>query len=415
MDNTTEETFPLRKLLWPLLLLKVMAGWAVGGVYLWHYQGQGDTFSLFADAQWLAQLAQTEAATYWQFFFFDDWETDQAIFSQLRSDNPRAVVFTKIVSLLSLLTFGNYWAASALLSLLSFAGSWYFLKKLWQVLPQLGKIPLLGFLLWPSALFWTAGLLKEPLLMGCLGLMTGFWLELFFLDFFKCDKKKKRILFFKIGKSFLFVLSFYLVFRMKYYYLGAWLPSVICLAVGVLLYRRQASFLRVLVAQAGIFAAVLLLATQLHPNLQPQRFLDALVKNHQLMAEQTERPENLIVLPDFAPTWEGVLQSVPLALWEGFFRPYVWEGGHWLKKLAGMERLLLFVLMAVTLFRLRQSSIAHEIPPLVFPLLAYVFLLMTLLSLAAPNLGNLVRYQSCVLPFLVMGCLAVWGGDGETS
>ncbi|UOQ70636.1 hypothetical protein [Hymenobacter cellulosilyticus] len=78
----------------------------------------------------------------------------------------------KLLSGLNLATLGSLWANGLYLSLFGFIGGWELTKTLAQIFPRapLGA-PVVSFLLWPTVVYWTAGLTKECLLVG-----SGTWL-----------------------------------------------------------------------------------------------------------------------------------------------------------------------------------------------------------------------------------------------
>src|SRR5688572_17474950 len=154
------EKSSLRKFFWPALLLKLLAGVCLGLVYKYYYS-IGDTFTYFQDGVRLASLATTDVTSYLSFL----WAGDDSfpVWEELFYKQPRAMFLSKITSLFCILTADNYWMISAYFSAISFGAAWLLVKKICLSYKGVELSAIIGFLFFPSLVFWSAGLIKESL------------------------------------------------------------------------------------------------------------------------------------------------------------------------------------------------------------------------------------------------------------
>src|SRR5690606_11483424 len=159
----------VNKFFFPAIFFKIGAGLILGVIYKFYYTG-GDTILYFRDAAALADFAYEAPLAY-----LKSW-TENTAQNLIYADQPRALVIVKLISLAAILTYKNYWLSSIYFSLFSFFGMW----KLTSVLvsrKQAFKYPaIIAFLFYPSVVFWSSGLLKEPVVMGCISLCAAIYL-----------------------------------------------------------------------------------------------------------------------------------------------------------------------------------------------------------------------------------------------
>ncbi len=383
---------------WPAFLIKALAGVAVGLVYGLHYKG-GDTFLLYQDALTLSRLLGDDPLLFLR-FLADSGADNGKVLAGIAEPTPRALFFSKTVSLVLFFTGNNYWLAGCYFSLTAFTGTWLLLVRLVGLAPHLSLCAVLGFLYWPSFVFWSSGILKESLMVGCLGTVA------YALGILQTHRRHKYWL------PALIAGLLYVVLRLKYYYLAAFVPALAAFYAARWVSARYSQRHAPVLAGLGVFACTLLAASATHPNLYPKAFFSAVVENSEKMAQQTEKKGNLIVYHKLSPNAWGLSRNIPKAVWEGFARPYLWEKGNWLKKAAAAEALLSVLLLLTALqqavfgkHKAWHSVWYREHVPLLFATCLYVALLAVLLPLAAPNLGNLVRYKAGYMPLLATALL----------
>jgi hypothetical protein len=250
---------------------------------------------------------------------------------------------------------------------------------------------LVGFLLWPSVLFWTAGLTKESVLVGSGAAVVALVLQWLY------GSEKLR------PWQWLALLALSaLHFEARFFFAGLLLAALAGLAairtgqwLGGLRRRwGQVLLLAMLLAGGGFVVG------QVSPVFTMNRFTSRLLTNYrELYAKSAGRPR--LEYPDLRPTGESLLAHTPAAIGAALVRPWPWEGGGALYVVAGLENL---ALLAVLLWSVVQTLRGRpgQLPfALVLVLLLYCVLLAALLGLSSPNLGTLNRYRAALLPYLL--------------
>ena len=383
---------PLKLFFFPALSVKLCAGILLGILYKWYFEG-GDTLNYFHDAGVLSAPAAGNLFLYIKSLFASTLA--EGLPNGLNFINqPRALFFSKILSFFSFITHHNYWLISLYLSLLSFWGMWYLSNQLAKIFPGTRHAAALAFLFFPSVIFWSSGVMKESIAMPSLCVLVAFTLP--YIQTSSVSAKEV------IHKIPLILLLLWLLWQLKYYYFGVLIPMLVSsILVKMIDHKMKITlFYAKIFIWVGVFVSLLGLASLVHPNLQLENFLTALVRNHDLIYKASH-PENLIQYDALEPTWASLLANFPNALFSGLFRPMLWEVSTPLHALLAIENsglLLLTLLAIIQLFRYRPSRAPSL---LLFAVIIYILLMAALLALASPNLGSLARYRVGFLPFFV--------------
>ena len=380
------EQTSLRNFFWPALMMKLTAGVTLGLIYAYYYS-VGDTFLYFQDGVRLAALARADAGSYFSFL----WRGDESfsVWSELVYQQPRAMFLSKITSVFCLITSDNYWMISLYYSTLSFVGAWFLVKKINTMYKNVQVPAVLGFLFFPSAVFWSAGVIKESLAMAAL-----FFLSFIFLKVWHKEKLSWI-------EWLMILVSLWMVWSLKYYYLAIFLPVAFTTLTVQYLFTKFT--LKSLLAKTGlwflIFTVPLLLMSILHPNFYYERLMEVVVSSYYEF-QAISNPEDLIKYDTLKATPISILQNVPLALFSGLFRPFVTEAHTALQWLVAFENLILLILTLVAAAGFKKSvGSQHRI--LLFSIIIYATLLCVFLALSTPNFGTLSRYRVGFLPYLV--------------
>ncbi len=373
---------------WPAIILKLVAGISIGLLYTYYYS-DGDTFQYFEDGTKLATLAQENINTYFAFLWSGDESFD--VWSNLGVTAPRALFMAKIVSLFCLITFNNYWIVSLYFSFVSFCGAWIFVKQIVAYHPSVKNAAIASFLFFPSVVFWSSGLIKESLAMAALFFLCSLfvkawqrknpgWIEVLFL-----------------------VVSLWVLWNLKYYYLAVLMP----VAITSLVFRFFVSdflsnkniFIKV-GAWLLVFIVPLIVVSLLHPNFYPERFLEVIIENHNAYAQRSDS-NNVIHYFNLQPNIYSVLLNSPWALLSGLFRPFIWEADTVFQFIVAIENAAIVILTIALLFRWKEwaGKYCHL---LFFSIVFYIIVLCVFLALSAPNFGTLSRYKVGFLPFFTL-------------
>ena len=291
-----EDTF-LKKVYWPALIFKLLCGIGLGLLYQYYY-AVGDTFGYYKDGIRLADLAQTDFSAYVEFL----WKGNKkyAIWHELNFQRPRATFMSKIASVLCLLTSSNYWLVSLYLSFISFIASWYLVKQIIRIHASLTLPAVVAFLFLPTAVFWSSGLIKESIAMAALYFLAAIVVKLWLND---------RV---KVYTWIVVPLALWILWNLKYYYLAVFLPiaaTALVMKYMIVPRLKYRQWYILLIVWSIIFVVPLWLASKVHPNFYPERFMHVIVENYQqftLVSSPGDfiRPES-IVLRSVSPVGMG--------------------------------------------------------------------------------------------------------------
>ncbi len=395
---------PLHTFFWWALSAKILAGISIGWLYLYYFPYQGDTFAYFDDAARLAAFAKQEPSMYVKVLFFPISGAESFLATLPLWEQPRAFFMVKLVSILCLFTFSNYWLCGMYLSLFCFYALWKVANLLAQLFPESFMAAAIAFLLLPSVVFWSAGLTKESIAIACIACIVSHFIQYKFAA--ALSGKAPTLLSWILLPVYVFLL-----WNLKYYYLAALLPALLAYIVTDLLTKHSLADNR-LGLQAGIlifiFGSILLGASFLHPSLHLSHFLESLIINHDLTV-QLSAPESMIYFHELQATPNSVIEHLPKALFSGLYRPLVWEANTLFQIYIGLENVgLLMLTIFVLCYRRNQPiKLSRSYSLLAIAAALYSVLMAALLALSSPNFGALSRYKVAFMPFFVYLLLSV--------
>lgn len=300
----------------------------------------------------------------------------------------------KVLSVLNLASGGWRGLNALYLSLFSFWGGWTLVRavaRLWPAARPGGVV--IGFLLWPTVVYWTSGLTKESLLVGSGAALLAWVLRLCYAP----ATVRGRW-----GWWLMLPLLVWLHFKMRFFFAAVLLGALAGLGLirvvqrlGGARYRPTQVLLLLGLLSAGAWAA-----SEVSPVFRLNKFTSQLQRNYSELLE-TSRNRPHLEYPTLTPTTESVLQNAPAAIANAVTRPWPWEGGG-LYSIAGLENVLLFGLLLLALGAAVRGRSGQLPFALTLALLVYCLLLAALLGLSTPNMGTLNRYRVAFLPFLVL-------------
>jgi hypothetical protein len=381
------ENSQLRFFLWTGWVLKLSAGILLGLLYQYYYPG-GDTFIFFRDAKQLSHVFRTDPVAYLQFL----WNGNEShrVWASLSEIQPRSLFFTKIISMINIVTLDNYWITGLYLSFASFLASRYLIKRILVLFPDAVLSAVLAFLFFPTVLFWSSGMIKESLAITCLFFLAGLFLV-------AISKKKLNV-----WEWILLPAGLWMLWMLKYYWAAVFFPAAISTLVFYIVILpkiRHTKFIVHGVVWLVLFFMICSGAVLMHPNFNPEYFLHVVVDNHDVLTLRSD-PQNLIQFNDLRPTWLSILINSPWALFSGLVRPFLFEGGGLLKFLYALENALVLVLMLSSAGNIRRVR-GSRFGMVAVAVIAYAIILCVFLALSTPNFGTLARYRIGFLPFLI--------------
>lgn len=369
----------------PALIIKLLAGLLLGLVYKFHY-GSGDTFVYFGDAMVLAEIAYGSPIEFIKIIFGASAE------NLAFSGQPRALFFVKILSLPAIITFKNYWISGLYISLFSFFGTWELTKRCNKLVPETNTYAVVAFLFYPSFVFWSSGVLKEPVTVGCLYLCLAIYLPFLIRN----EKLKVRDI-------CLSILMLAVVLQLKFYYAVVFIPLLFVAIVNTYLKKRNPHLDDRIYLQFVLSIILIILfyfpISYFQPLLNFQNILTSIVRNHDWYLVRGAIPiDSYIHFADLKPELFSFLKNFPLALFSGLFRPTIFDANNVFQFLAGVENSLLLVISVISVFNIRIVKKSKDLY-LIFILSLYILILASILAFAAPNFGTLMRYKVAFLPF----------------
>ncbi|HEY8401800.1 MAG TPA: hypothetical protein VIK89_11080, partial [Cytophagaceae bacterium] len=388
---------PLLAHFYPALGLKCCAGVLLGLLYLFHYNRLGDTFTMYDLSVIITDLFWSQPEAFKKFIFYSEWPADDLRLAGL-DGQPRVVFFIKLLSCLNIFTLNNYWVNTLYFSVFSFFASYALADTILKKFTITTSSVAIAFFYFPSVVFWSAGLLKEPLAIACMFFLISLTLNLI---------TEKRITWLSIIG---WLLLAYIIFKIKFYYFAVLVPVLIAYVVVHLLkekYTISVAF------QILLFFLVLIIGGGTVSTLHPLLNLDvvaASIYNNYVTTIANSLGKNYFEFQGLEPTLKSMILHFPEALITGLFRPSVLDAHNWLGWMAALENVLIAILVGVAIVKVSINKTV-QYPLTVIAVVTYVIVLAALLALASPNFGTLVRYKVSFLPFLLLLILqgSYWG------
>ncbi|WP_151088198.1 hypothetical protein [Hymenobacter baengnokdamensis] len=307
--------------------------------------------------------------------------------------------FSKLLGLLNLASGGALWLNSLYLSVFCYIACWELVRVLSQVFPTTPRgAGLVAWLLWPSVLWWSAGLNKETVLVGASAGLAALVLAGVY--------GRRPVPGWRLaGSVVLGGLLAWVLFRMRYFFALPLFGGLVALALVQLATGRgwlnsrwpaQAGTVLLLIAAGG--GTAMLVGGRY---LEPSYFSLEVNKNYQhgLLTSQG-RPH--LVYADWQPTPLGLLRHAPQAVVQVLVRPWLGESARPLYLLAALENVALVALLLLTFAAGWNGRVGRLPVALVVVLVGYCLLLAAFIGLSTPNLGTLHRYRAVLLPWLLL-------------
>ena len=306
---------------------------------------------------------------------------------------------TRLVSIFSLVTFRNYMVMNLFFSMISFSGVWQLYKFFYERYPHLHKKLSIAILYLPTFVFWSSGILKDPLCTGMLGWLT----YSLYSAFYKRESIVKNLL--------IATISGYIIVIVKSYILFCYLPFFTLFLVISNFKRIEKTGFRIIALVMIVIVGIVgffIVSDKLEKELGYFALskLSESVKTQQTafinMADQAESSFSLGV--DFDGSNISLLKMAPAAITATFYRPYLWESKKISTLMSSMESL---VLMVFTLFVFLKAGPFFCIKNIFKdPMILFCFFFSIVFALfvgtTTLNFGTLVRYKIPCMPFYII-------------
>jgi hypothetical protein len=407
-DDTTRRYF------FPALLVKLFGALAVGFIYQFYYGG-GDTFNYHT----------LGSRVIWAAFMENPFDGMGLISN---SQNPELYKYTSRIAfyydpssffvvrsaaVFDLFTFSAYSGTAVLFAFVSFIGMWFFFRTFYESFPHLHRqIAICAFFI-PSVFFWGSGLLKDTIIMACLGIAT-YQIKRIFID-----KKPTP------GSVFLLMLTLIVMFNVKKYVLICFLPAVLFWVYSGNLALIRSTTLKLMLLPFIICASVLtgFYLVQKVGESDSKYALDKIAQTAKVTAYDIgfysgKDAGSGYSLGELDGSFTGMLKLAPQAINVSLFRPYLWEVKNALMLLSAIEA---FILLIITVYLFVRNPVnffrSLGSPDVLF---CFVFSVTFAFAVGAStyNFGTLSRYKIPLLPFFTMGLILMadqWKRDKKLA
>jgi hypothetical protein len=330
------------------------------------------------------------------FSVFNDGETLNYMYS---SSNSQAVRFG---ALFNLICVDSYIAISLCFGIFGFVGCWRIFKVFISFFPHLTREAAFSILYLPSVWFWGVGILKDPLCLGLIGLVTYSAHNIFF--------KGRRF----HTNVIVFILSVYLLFLIKSYIILAFMPALFLWIYLEYNHKIRSGLLRIIFGVLGI-GLFLLFFTFTKGLSSSENVKDSrLAGDNMLESIQNQQAYYADIAATqgtsyansgyFDGSVSGLITTFPNAVNTTFFRPYLWEVSNPLMLLGAIESFCILLLTLQIVNRLGIRKVFRRIftTPFLSFCFIFSFFFAGFVGISTYNFGSISRYKIPCMPFYLM-------------
>jgi len=400
--------------LWIIFSIKLCAGLFLTWVYSSYYTNrlEADIFKYFDDSEIMYNALYNKPGDFFRMLFSIDNESEYFFNTYYVEMNNWDTVYDTNVyndshtiirgnALIRIFSMGNFYIHTFAFTTLSMIGLTAIYKSFIDFFQnKKGALAIVIFLI-PSVLFWSSGALKESILLFGMGIII--------LSLKNLTTNKLSI---KYGLYF--IISFALLFYIKFYVLLALIPSIIGYAI-IKKFNLKYPF--------AVYSSVVLVCCLLAFNSEkiPPHFdiVETMVRKQKdfiRLAEVTE-PGSRFELTTVEPSFIGIIKVVPEAITNCFIRPLPKKGISTIYLPAIFENiaLLFLILLSIVSAIKKKTTLTIESKNMLWFSLVFVILLFAIIGLTTPVSGALVRYKVPALPFLGIIILTFLNTDYLTN
>ncbi|MDQ6724342.1 MAG: hypothetical protein M3Z01_08780, partial [Thermoproteota archaeon] len=310
----------------------------------------------------------------------------------------------RLVSILSFISFGRYVILNLFFSMIAYTGVWRLYKFFYEQYPHLHKALAIAVLFLPTLIFWTSGILKDPICMAVLGWLTYSLYHLFY--------KKKGLL----KNIIIIIISGYSLFIVKAYILFSYLPFFILFII-----LRNLKDIKNIVFKLATAILVLVFSILIFfliaDRLQDEMGLYAVDNLAETVKTQQENYINMADLAEssfslgveFDGSSGSLIKMAPAAIVATFYRPFIWESKKISTLLSSFESLAMMFLLIYVFVKVGPLNFAAGFFKDPMILFSFFFSVVFALFVGATtlNFGTLVRYKIPCLPFYIVALVLI--------
>lgn len=391
-----------------------LAGSLALGLITQYYFGGGDTYYYYAGASsftsnFFTRFGDTMQILWNNSEFLKSYPYTSLYFTKVSGLLYRdsALIVMKIGGIIGLFTFNSYLGTALIFASFAFVGSWKIFKVFDSLYPHLHKQFAMATLYIPSVIFWGAGYLKDPLIMGFLGIM--------FYSSYQAVIKRKKI--FKY--SIIAIICAYYIIQIKVYVFLAFFPALVFWVVITYKNRIRSRALRnlsmpiflLLTVFIGFFAIQKITSMDKFKEYSMEQaaekatemldYYDKINRNFEIKGKASI---SNFSIGAFEPTPMGMIKKFPVAVNAVLYRPYPWEVIKLVNVPAAIESFIFLAFTLIVLFKRKIIFFFTDIlknPDILFCVM-FTLVFAFIVGIGTSNFGTLVRYKIPCLPFFLI-------------
>lgn len=368
----------------------------------------GDSTSLYyPEGVNIARLTLKNPSNFDLFFIpGQDFDENLLAFSHNRGyfRSESNFFIARLVAVCSYFTLSSYSTINLIFSMISFTGVWRLYRFFYDQYPHLHKRLAIAIIYLPTFVFWSSGILKDPICTGMLGWLA-FGMYMVFI------KRKKILKFLLISAMAAFILGL-----VKMYILLSFLPFLLLFFCLLILKTTKSNFARVVLFLAISFCSVFgiyFFADRLKEELG-ELAIDKLANSVKTTQDRfisiSDRAESSFTLGvEYDGSTGSLIKIAPAAITATLFRPFLWESKKVSTLLSSLESLALMLFTLYVFFRAGPVSFFGSMlkDPMIFFCISFSLLFALFVGATTWNFGTLVRYKVPCMPFYLIALILI--------
>jgi hypothetical protein len=336
---------------------------------------------------------------------------DQALLADMWNlgyfNDENNYMVARLVTIFSFFTFGKYLIINLFFSMISFSGVWRLYRFFYELYPHLHKQLAIALLYLPTFVFWSSGILKDPICTGAMGWLTYSLYEMFY--------KKKGLL----RNTMIVLLASYMLLNLKIYILISYVPFFMLFLILKNVNLLKNKFVKLMLGPAlivGCIFAGMQVMNKFQAELgafAAEGLGDRIKGQQQNFKDQAAAgigDSNFEPWVEFDGSVVSLVKMMPAAIITTLFRPFIWETRKLSTLLSSLESM---ALMLLTFWVLLKTGMRRFVRTIIKdPAVLYCFLFSVLFALfigaTTFNFGTLCRYKIPCTPFYLIAMLIIW-------
>ncbi|MEJ7626514.1 MAG: hypothetical protein WKF35_06615 [Ferruginibacter sp.] len=310
----------------------------------------------------------------------------------------------QLVGFLSFLTLGKFMAINLFFSMISFTGVWRLFLFFYEQYPRMHKAFAISIIYLPTFVFWSSGILKDPLCTGALGWFTYSFYHLFY------NKKNW------IKDAVIACIAAYVLWVLKVYIIVSYLPFFMLFLILKNVELIKSNFAKVMLVLTFIIGSMIGF-TQLSGSTDKalggfaSKGLTKSIATYQTnyINQQTSETSSFSLGVEYDGSMGSLLSMAPAAITATLYRPYIWESRKVSTLISSVESLLfmLFTIFVIYKVGIKGFFVTIIRNPIIIYCLLFSLVFALFVGATTLNFGTLVRYKIPEMPFYLISLFLI--------